>query len=109
MQTTTPTRPTPPVALSPSPQALACGDIQMYKGALEALLSYNPFWLRLGMEVLTQRAVVPPPGTAQSGGKGPGEGAGGGSNGVSRWASHMQQGAVECSRPHPLLAPAPHK
>jgi hypothetical protein len=50
----------------------------MYKGALEALLSYNPFWLRLGMEVLTQRAVVPPAGAAAAGAPSGGRGPGGG-------------------------------
>lgn len=34
------------------------GDVQLKEQALGCLFSYNPFWLRLGLEVVTQRSVA---------------------------------------------------
>jgi len=33
------------------------GDVQLKEQALGCLFAYNPFWLKLGLEVVTQRAV----------------------------------------------------
>lgn len=39
-------------------QALQFGDVQWRDKAVGVLLSYNPFWLRLGMEVVTHMSVT---------------------------------------------------
>jgi hypothetical protein len=38
-------------------QVVLMGDVQQKRQALEVLMSYNPFWLRLAAEVVTQQPV----------------------------------------------------
>ena len=47
---------TPPL---PAKKALPSRDVAARDAMLAALLAYHPFWLRLGLEVVTQRAVPP--------------------------------------------------
>jgi hypothetical protein len=46
-------------------------DVAARDKAVGVLMSYHPFWLRLGLEVVTQRAVAA--GGGGSGLEGPGE------------------------------------
>lgn len=41
----------------PSVQVVLMGDVVQKRQALEVLMSYNPFWLRLAAEVVTQKPV----------------------------------------------------
>lgn len=38
-------------------QVVLMGDVVQKRQALEVLMSYNPFWLRLAAEVVTQKPV----------------------------------------------------
>jgi hypothetical protein len=46
----------PSVPLTP-PQALQLHDVGVRDRTLGVLMAYHPFWLKLGLEVVTQRAV----------------------------------------------------
>ncbi len=38
-------------------QVVLMGDVVQKRQALDVLMSYNPFWLRLAAEVVTQKPV----------------------------------------------------
>lgn len=49
--------PTGCVCVRACAQVVLMGDVVQRRQALEVLMSYNPFWLRLAAEVVTQRPV----------------------------------------------------
>lgn len=39
------------------PEVVLMGDVQQRRQALEVLMSFSPFWLRLAVEVVTQKPL----------------------------------------------------